>query len=131
MPSDGDAGTAEDFLAGSDLGLAVLHRVRQALASSHPDVTERTGRSQVAFRRRRGFAFLWRPGQYLHHPAAEVVLSIGMPHRLPSERFKEVVQPTAHTWMHHLELRSVEDVDDEVVGWLREAAEAAAEATGA
>lgn len=125
MAPDADARTAEEFLAGSELGLAVLQRLRVALATSHPDVTERVGRSQVAFRRRRGFAVLWRPGQYLRHPAAEVVLSIGMPHRLESERFKEVVQPAPRTWMHHLELRSVDDVDAEVVAWLRRAADAA------
>ena len=120
-----DAGSAEEFFAGSPLGLAVLQRVRGALADTHDDVTERVGRSQVALRRRRGFAFLWRPGQYLTRPAAEVVLSLALPRRLDSARFKEVVHPAATTWMHHLELHSADDVDEEVAGWLQEAAEAA------
>ena len=116
--------TAEGFFAGSELGLATLARVRDVLAT-HPDVSERTTRSQVAFRRRRGFAFLWRPEQYLNHPEAEVVLSLGLSHRLGSSRFKEVAHPARTTWMHHLEVHEVGDLDDEVAGWLREAADGA------
>jgi hypothetical protein len=117
--------SADDFMAGSVLGTAALARVREVLASSHPDVTERTTVSQVALRRRRGFAILWRPRQYLGEAAAEVVLSLALPHRLESARFKEVVHPARTTWMHHLEVASVADLDAEVAGWLREAADAA------
>ena len=116
--------TAEDFLAGSDLGLATLSWVREVL-SPHPDTGERTTKSQVAFRRRRGFAFLWRPEQYLRHPAAEVVLSLALPRPLGSTRFKEVAHPAPATWMHHLEVHQLGDLDDEVARWVREAADAA------
>ena len=117
--------TAEAFFAGSQLGLATLSRVRELL-TTHPDVSERTTLSQVAFRRRRGFAYLWRPEQYLRHPGAEVVLSIALTHPLGSTRFKEVAHPARSTWMHHLEVHDVVDLDDEVAGWLREAADGAA-----
>jgi hypothetical protein len=116
---DGPA-TAEEFLAGQPLGLATLAWVRRVLAAEGP-VTERLGRSQVAFRHRRGFAWLWLPGQYLTHPRADVVLSLGLGRPVESPRFKEVVHPSALRWMHHLELHSVTDLDDEVADWLREA----------
>jgi hypothetical protein len=119
------AATPEEFFAGSDTGLAVYGRVRAVVAGLADDVTVRTSKSQVAFRRRRGFAYLWRPGQYLRHPAAEVVLSVALPRELRSQRWKEVAHPSAGTWMHHLEVHSPADVDDEVRDWLREAAEAA------
>ncbi|MDF3046648.1 MAG: hypothetical protein K0R30_2876 [Ornithinibacter sp.] len=120
-----NTGAAEDFFAGSSLGLAVLVRVREVLAESHPDVTERVGRSQVAFRRRRGFAYLWMPGQYLKNPRAEVVLSLALPSRLDSPRFAEVVHPAPTTWMHHLDVHTTADVDDEVAAWLVHAADVA------
>jgi hypothetical protein len=43
----------------------------------------------------------------------------------PSPRFKEVAHPSWSHWIHHLEVRSAEDLDDEVAVWLREAAERA------
>ena len=43
-----------------------------------------------------------------------------------SPRFKEIVEPSEGRFMHHLELFSAEEIDDEVAGWLREAWEYAA-----
>lgn len=80
----------------------------------------RVTKSQVAFRRRQGFAYLWRPGQYIASDVP-VVLSIALPHEIRSDRFNEVAHPSAHVWMHHLELRDVAEVDDEVRQWLAEA----------
>lgn len=111
---------AEEFFAGSPVGLAVLARVRTVLAELG-GCDERVSTSQVAFRRRRGFAYLWRPGRYLRRPAAEVVLSLALGRAVASPRFKEVVEPAPGQWMHHLELHGPEEVDGEVAGWLREA----------
>ncbi|HEX5949559.1 MAG TPA: DUF5655 domain-containing protein [Actinomycetota bacterium] len=117
----------EELFDGHPQAREVVDRVRSVLAAmpgTRP-VEVRTTKSQVAFRRSRGFAFVWRPGQYLRGPASEVVLSIALGRRDTSPRFKEVVHPSPAVWMHHLELESPDDVDDEVVGWLREAADAA------
>ena len=81
----------------------------------------RTTRSQVSFRRERGFAYLWLPGRWLAKPGAEVVLSIALDRRDGSPRFKEVVHPAPKVWMHHLEVHALDDVDEQVVDWLREA----------
>lgn len=104
--------------------MSVFAKIQAALAS-FGDVQVRTTKSQVAFRRKRGFAFLWIPGQYLRNPAAEVVLSIALGRRDASSRFKQVVHPSPKHWIHHLEIHHTADIDDEVVGWVREAAERA------
>ena len=57
------------------------------------------------------------------------MLSVSLPVRDDSPRWKEVVHPSPRAWMHHLELTSVTDVDDEVATWLREAADEAGPAT--
>lgn len=114
---------AESFFAGHPDAQAVATAVRRAVDDVGPhDV--RVSRSQVAFRRRTGFAYLWRPGQYVSSDVP-AVLSIALPREVVSRRWKEVVHPTARAWMHHLELRAPEEVDDEVRGWLAEAYEAA------
>jgi hypothetical protein len=113
-----------EFFAGQPLGNAVYERVR-SIAEGFGPVEVRVSKSQVAFRRRRGFAYLWMPGMYLANPAAEVVLSIALRRRIESPRWKEVVRPAPTTWMHHLEIRDVAELDDEVAGWLREAADGA------
>lgn len=112
------------LFSGHPVALAVFERVRELLAGVGP-VHVRTTKSQVAFRRDRGFAYLWRPGQYLRGENAEVVLSIATDHPIVSDRFKEVVEPAPGRWMHHLEIRDPDEIDDEVATWLRVAADRA------
>jgi hypothetical protein len=80
----------------------------------------RATRSQVAFRRRRGFAYVWRPGQYVRSDVP-AVLSIALGREARSGRFKSVVHPSPGVWMHHVELHDVSEVDDQIWAWLREA----------
>lgn len=113
--------TAEEFFAGRPVGLAVLGRVRDALAGTE-GLAERVTGSQVAFRRRRGFAYLWLPDRYLRPPVAEVVLTIALGRADTSPRFKQVAHPSPRHWVHHQEVGDAAQIDDEVAGWLREAA---------
>lgn len=112
----------EDFLDGQDIAKSVYEKVRACLVDLGP-FEIRTSKSQIAFRRKRGFAYLWLPGQYLTSPDADVVLSIALGRHDRSSRFKEVVHPAARHWMHHLELHGPDEIDDEVIAWLREAIE--------
>jgi Domain of unknown function (DUF5655) len=114
----------DDFFAGHPLGRTAFDRVADLLSGT-ADVRWTVSRSQVAFRRRRAFAWLWLPGRWLARPAADVVLSVALDRRDPSPRFKEVVHPAQAHWMHHLEITDLDDVDDEVAAWLREAADRA------
>jgi hypothetical protein len=116
--------TPDDLFHGHPVALAVARRVERVLRRLGA-VDVRTTKSQVAFRRKRAFAWVWRPRQYVAHADAEAVLSIGLGRLDPSPRWKEVAHPTARQWMHHLEVGGPEDVDDEVVDWLREAADRA------
>lgn len=112
----------EEFFDGSPAGLDAFRRVLAMVAAPElQPVTVRTGRSQVALRRRTGFAFLWRPGQYLGR-GAPVVLSVGLRERIDSPRWKQVVQPAPGRWMHHLEVPDPADLDEEVAAWVRLAA---------
>lgn len=112
---------ARQFVAGLTIGPAVLERLRTLLDLSG-GAEERVGRSQVTVQRRRGFAYLWRPGQYLVHPDADLVVSIALGRPVDSARFKQVVQVSPRHWMHHLEVHSAEDLDEQVAAWLAEAA---------
>lgn len=44
---------------------------------------------------------------------------------LDGHQVAESVYERAHHWMHHLELDGPDEIDDEVVEWLREAIERA------
>ncbi|WP_307844779.1 DUF5655 domain-containing protein [Actinotalea solisilvae] len=114
---------AEDVLDSDPVALDVLAAVRSALAPL-PDVEEHVTRTQVAFRRSRGFAYLWRPGRVVRSDVP-VVLTLALGRRDASTRWKEVAHPSARHWMHHLEVRDASALDAEVLAWLAEAADRA------
>ena len=114
--------TPEEYFAEHPLPLAVFRKVYAIVDRCGP-FDLRVSKSQVAFRRKRGFAYLWMPGKYVRKPGAEIVLSLCLGRRDDSKRFKQVAHPTPWNWIHHLEVHHIDDIDDEVARWLQEAAD--------
>lgn len=116
--------TLDEFLTGYEESRPIFDALRAAIDALGPaDV--RVTKSQVAFRRRKPFAWAWVPARYLGH-GAPLVLSLSFARRDGSPRWKEIVEPAPGRFMHHLELRAASEIDDEVLRWLREVWEAAA-----
>jgi hypothetical protein len=110
----------ESFFVGHPVAYEAYRVLRSMIEAIGP-VEVRTTRSQVAFRRRRGFAYLWFPVAFARRPGVEVVLSIGLSRHDASTRWKQVAHPARGTWMHHLEVHALGDLDDSVRAWLGEA----------
>lgn len=109
-----------------------LHEESRRIFEALTDAVETIGpsrlrvmKSQFAFLRAHPFAWAWMPEQYLRRASAPLVLTVGLRRKDPSPRWKEEVEPKNGRFTHHLELESVKDVDSQVLGWLREAWEAA------
>ena len=90
---NGFVSTPEEFFAGSPAGLALYRAVAGVISSIGP-AEVRVTKSQVAFRRRKGFAFVWRPGQYVKTDVL-AVLSFG----LPREVRAPPVQGSRASWL--------------------------------
>lgn len=85
--------------------------------------TTKVQKSQIGFATGHPFAAVWLPERYLGRPAAPLVLSLYLKHRLDSSRFKEITEPKPGRFTHHLELRRAADVDASAREWLERAAE--------
>ena len=106
----------EEFFSPDESAVAI-YRALAAPLVAREDVAVRVTKSQVAFRARRAFAFAWAPGRYVRS-VVPVVVSFALRQPLSSPRFKEVAHSSARVWMHHVELKTVDDVDEEVRAWL-------------
>lgn len=116
--------TVDEFFAGHVESRCIFDAVRMAVDAIGP-VDLRVTKSQVAFRRRRAFAWVWMPGMYLRGACAPLVLTLSLRFRDPSSRWKQIVEPAAGRYTHHLELYSAAEVDAEVRTWLQTAWQAA------
>ena len=113
--------TLDEFFAEHDASRQLFEAVRRLVDALGP-VEMAVTKSQIAFRRGRPFAWVWIPGRYLRNPPlAPLVLSLALPVHDPSPRWKQVVEPARGRFMHHLELYSASQLDDEVNAWLQNA----------
>src|SRR5512139_3311318 len=115
--------TLDEFFAGHEKSRPIFEALREVieeLGSAEIRVTK----SQVAFYRKKAFAWAWVPDRYLHGKYAPLVLTLGFRYRDPSPRWKEIVEPQPGRFTHHLELSATTDIDEEVVAWLHAAWEA-------
>jgi Domain of unknown function (DUF5655) len=81
----------------------------------------RVTKSQIAFRRSKDFAWVWIPGKYLRGRTAPIVLTLSFSKRDTSARWKEIVEPAPGRFTHHLELYSINEIDNQVRDWLLDA----------
>jgi hypothetical protein len=107
----------EQFFGDQDDARQLYWAVR-AVVDRLGGTDERVTKSQIAFRRRRTFAAVWIPGQYLANPPAPLVLTIFSPDLIESPRWREVTRPSPGHFTHHLTLHRPADVDAEVADWL-------------
>jgi hypothetical protein len=117
--------TLDAFFAGAPTSRRLFETLATAVAAAGP-ATMRVTKSQIAWKRRRGFAWAWMPSRYLKREAAPLVLSVSLPWRDQSSRWKQIVEPRPGQLMHHLELYQLADVDAPVREWLKQAWQAAA-----
>ena len=114
----------DEHFAGYDESRLLFNALLDRINAIDP-MEFRVTKSQVAFYRKKPFAWAWIPEKHLRRKAAPLVLSLSFPQRHPSPRWKEIVEPAPGRFMHHLEIYSVDDIDDEVNHWLRSAWEIA------
>jgi hypothetical protein len=111
----------DEFFAGYEQSrelFETLWRMVEAIGPAELQVTK----SQVAFRRRKAFAWVWVPTKYLRgRSTAPLVLTFVWPSRDASLHWKQIVEPAPGRFTHHLELFSSQDLDDEVRDWLQRA----------
>jgi hypothetical protein len=118
--------TIDDFFRGKEQSRRLFDAVWREV-DRLGDVTVRVSKSQVAFRRRKNFAVVWIPGQYLtNRPTAALVLTLSFPTPDPSPRWKKITEVGPRRFTHHLELYRRGDIDEVVRDWLQMAWEQAA-----
>jgi hypothetical protein len=112
--------TLDEYFVGYEESRPLFDRLRGMIETLGP-VEVVVTKSQVAFRRKQAFAYAWIPGKYLRGRGAPLVLSLPLRRQDISSRWKEIVEPSPGRFMHHLELHSSSDLDDQVLAWLQEA----------
>ena len=112
--------TLDEYFKEKDESRKIFDSLRSVI-QTFDGVKMRVTKSQVAFYRRKSFAWAWIPGKYVRGKVALLVLTLSLSFKDASPRWKEIVEPRPGRFTHHLELHFISDIDDEVREWVRAA----------
>lgn len=113
--------TLEQLFASRPAALSLFHAIHRYFGSLGP-VTMEVMKTQVSFGAKTKFAWVWLPQIWIKkQPEDSIVLAFALRRRIADVRVKQVAEPRPGRFMHHVVIRREADLDDEVMGWLREA----------
>lgn len=112
------------FFDGKPLELALYEALFRHLETELSDASVKVQKSQISFYGRHLFGAASLPVRRKKNwPEHCIVVTIGLPHQLRSPRVAVAVEPYPGRWTHHVLISQEEQIDEELMGWLREAYE--------
>ena len=98
------------------------------LFDSFPVVNKRVQKTQITFSNRHVFACVSfaRVKRKAELPMRFIVITLGLPAPLDSERVAVKTEPYPGRWTHHIVVNKPEELDEELLSWVREAYDFAA-----
>lgn len=105
--------------------LPMYERLEEAILTRIPDVKIKVSKTQITFANKRGFAFVsFNPCRKAKDRSAVwMTVTFGLGYRKESPRIDVATEPYPGRWTHHVMVGSAEEIDEELLGWIQEAAE--------
>ena len=105
--------------------LPLYERLEGLILEQIPDVKIKVSKTQISFSNKRGFVFVsFNPCRRTkERPEVWMTVTFGLSHRKDSPRIDVATEPYPNRWTHHIMVGSEEEIDAELMGWIREAAE--------
>ena len=122
-----DADTLMFFDRHMDM-LPLYQAFEEILFDSFPVVNKRVQKTQITFSNRHVFACVSfaRVKRKAELPMRYMVITLGLPAPLDSERVAVKTEPYPGRWTHHIVVNKPEELDEELLSWVREAYDFAA-----
>lgn len=117
------------FFFGEHLNaLPMYQRLEELVFGQIPDVRIKVAKTQITFANKRGFAFVsFNPCRKAkERPETWMTVTFGLGYRKESPRIDVATEPYPGRWTHHVMVGNAEEIDEELIGWIREAADFAA-----
>ena len=88
-------------------------------------VTVKVQKTHISFSNKYNFAFVsFLPVRKAkERPKTYITVSFGLRYKKESPRIDAASEPYPNRWTHHTLISSEEEIDDELMGWIKEAAE--------
>ncbi len=117
------------FFDGKEEALPLYEAFESRVLAQIGQVDVKVSKTQIAFSNRYHFAFVsFLPVRKAkERPENYIVVTFGLGHRIESPRIDAATEPYPNRWTHHVLISGEEEIDDELMGWIKAAAAFSAE----
>lgn len=104
--------------------LPLYELFEQKLLSELGGADIKVQKTQISFSNKHNFAFVsFLPVRKAkERPQTYIVITFGLGHRVESPRIDAATEPYPNRWTHHVLISEPEEIDEELMGWVKEAA---------
>lgn len=113
------------FFFGTHMGaLPLYEQLEEQILAHISDVKIKVAKTQITFANKRGFAFVsFNPCRKAKdRPEVWITVTFGLGYQKESPRIDVATEPYPGRWTHHVMVSSREEIDEELLGWIQEAA---------
>ena len=105
--------------------LPLYEALEERILAEIPDVNIKVQKTQITFYNRHNFTFVsFLPVRKAkERPKVYITVTFGLSYQKESPRIDVATEPYPNRWTHHVLISSPEEIDEELLGWLKEAAE--------
>ena len=105
--------------------LPLYAELERRILAEYPDTRIKVQKTQISFYNRHLFACVSfaKVRKKADRPDSYIVVTFGLEHRVDSPRIDIATEPYPNRWTHHVLILDLSEIDDELMGWIREAAE--------
>lgn len=111
------------FFARRPEALHLYDAFESRLLTELPETRVQVQKSQISFYNKHLFACVsLRPVQKASRlPSVYMVVTFGLERRAASPRILAATEPYPNRWTHHVVVSTVQEIDEELMGWLHQA----------
>ncbi len=100
---------------------ALYAALEERILAEYPSARTTVHKTQINFEEKRSFAIVWLPLRRMKNkPEEAIMLTFGLAYKLDHPRIEQAVEVRPNRWTHHMVLGSAQEVDEELMGFLRE-----------
>ena len=104
--------------------LPLYEAFAKRLLAEIDNVTVKVRKTQISFSNKYNFAFVsFLPARKAKaRPESWITVTFGLRYKKESPRIDAASEPYPNRWTHHMLIASADEIDDELMGWIKEAA---------
>ena len=112
------------FFEGHMDALPLYEKLAGCIHGQIPDITVKIQKTQITFANPRVFACVsFQPVRKAAiRPKPYLTVTFGLAYRLAAQRIDVATEPYPNRWTHHVTLGRLDEIDEELMDWIRQAA---------